>query len=420
MIAGKNHITVFEHETLKLNQNFEDGVFDELKLKALQQFYGEKGVPYYSLIHNGVKFCEYVGALQVGDLTIEVLPKADRNEDKAHWRTMLLDMLRSVGVFSIHAPSFSDLRIKPNYILELYFELYLVEVEYLLHQGLVKKYRKEEGNKLSLKGSIDFAKQINFNLIHKERFYTKHNLYDAKHQLHQLLYKTTLLLHSINTSAKLSGRIGAMLLNFPEQADIKVSESLFEKIQFDRKTERYRTAIAISKLLLLNYHPDVITGKNNVLALMFDMNALWEQFVYVSLYKHRKEGNTVSPQQTKSFWKPNKGNRVSMRPDIVINKGKENCAVIDTKWKNLGSYNPTPDDLRQMYVYHDYFNANKVALVYPGRDNTRQGLYFDRNGDKSDKECSVIPLSLETNITAWQKSIHDECYAWLNKKVETQ
>lgn len=415
MSVRSNHITVFEHQTLKQGQQFGQGVFDEVKLKALQQFYGEKGVPYYSLIHKGVKFCEYVGVLQVGNLTIEVLPKADKNEDQAHWRSVLIGMLRAVGGFSIQAPTVSNLKIRPNSILELYFELFLEEVSYLVHQGLIKKYRKIEGNKKALKGNLQFAQQLQLNHVHKERFYVKHTIYDGQHILHQLLYKTLLLLHQINTRAKLKSKIGSLLLDFPEQRDIKVSESIFSKIQFDRKTDGYKRAIAISRLLLLNYHPDVITGRNNVLALMFDMNALWEQFVYASLLRNKKPGITVSPQQPKSFWKPKAGNRVSMRPDIVLNKGQEDCAVLDTKWKNLGSNNPSPEDLRQMFVYHDYFNAKKVALVYPGQAGTREGKYFERSGEIGNKECSIIPLSLNRNIIQWQKSIYQECTAWVAK-----
>ncbi len=411
---------VFEHSTLRTDKG-EDRLTKK-QLEALQLFYGEKGVPYFSLIHHGVKFNEYVGVIQVGKTVIEVLPKADKSNDnseetKKRWRNVLIDMLHAVGTFDIHAPSSSELRLKSNSILDLYFELYVKEIEYLLRRGLIKKYRKVEGNRNALKGSIQFAKHISQNLVHQERFYVRCSTYDKEHELHAILYKALKLLNFINTNVKLKSRIGALLLDFPEINDIKITESLFDKIAFDRKTEPYKNALEIARLLLLNYHPDVNQGTNNVLALMFDMNVLWEQFVYVSLRKHKENGNTIAAQNVRNFWKPVNGYRSRMKPDIVLNKDTDDCVVLDTKWKRLQGYNPSPDDLRQMFVYMKYFGAKKVALVYPGVENmNKSGHYYDHKspGSKaiSNKECSIISIGVETDIKQWQKDISMNIKGW--------
>ena len=72
MITKSKHITVFEHQVIKLNQEIDGVLFDSTRLKGLQSYYGENGVPYYSLIHNGVRFNEFVGVIQVGETIIEV------------------------------------------------------------------------------------------------------------------------------------------------------------------------------------------------------------------------------------------------------------------------------------------------------------------------------------------------------------
>ncbi|MCR8666232.1 McrC family protein [Aestuariibaculum sp. M13] len=415
MKKQKDHITVFEHESLRVDRG--EQRLTHGQLEALQLFYGENGVPYYSLIHNGVRFNEYVGVIQVGRTVIEVLPKADKSNDAIKWRNMLITMLNAVGIFDIQAPSSSDLRLRSNSILDLYFELFIKEVEYLLHRGLVKKYRKTEGNRTALKGSIQFPKHLRQNLIHKERFYLKYTTYDKEHNLHAILYKALKLLSYINTNAQLNSRLGALLLDFPEVNDIKITEAVFDKLVYDRKSESYRNAIEIAKLILLNYHPDVHRGTNNVLALMFDMNRLWEQFVYVSLRKHKSNNTTIAAQNTKAFWKPQEGYRSKMKPDIVLNKGKEDCVVLDTKWKNINGYNPSPEDLRQMFVYMKYYGAKKVALVYPGEVSAQKsGLYYDHTSadskDLSSEECSVISISVDKEIKAWQFKIHEQINTW--------
>jgi 5-methylcytosine-specific restriction enzyme subunit McrC len=151
---------------------------------------------------------------------------------------------------------------------------------------------------------------------------------------------------------------------------------------------------------------------------MFDMNKLWEQFVYVSLRKHKKPNATITAQTSKLFWQLDNGYRSKIRPDIVINKDKDDCVVLDTKWKNLNGYNPSPDDLRQMYVYHQYYNAKRVALIYPGIESFKTGVYLDsKTGNRTDNECSVICLSVETNIKKWQENINIRLETWMTNKV---
>jgi 5-methylcytosine-specific restriction enzyme subunit McrC len=412
----KGHITVFEHEQLRLGHPMPHGEkLSDAHLQKLEEFYGDgKNFPYYSLINKGVKFCEYVGVIQVGKLVIEVLPKADKqlektvDDQKSVWRDRLIGMLKAIGSFNIHAPSSTSLRLKSNSVLDLYFELFVAEVEVLLHRGLVKRYRKTEGNTTALKGSLQFGKHIQQNLVHKERFYVRHTVYDREHPFNCVLYKALRLLLHINTNAVLQSRIGSLLLNFPEMPDIAANEAFFNKLQYNRKTEAYRSAMEIARLILLNYHPDVKNGQNHVLALMFDMNLLWEKFVYMSLRKYCRPGVKVLAKETKNFWRFEEGRTRSMwlEPDIYIewNGGK---VVLDTKWKNLDNIKPDIHDLRQMYAYTKYFNAQKVALVYPGENVERKGNFNIEGSEPFEEgnECSLIPIKEEPDIVTWQKNI---------------
>lgn len=414
----REHISVFEHQTIVLNQKFEDGVvFDQSKLDAFVHFFG-KGVPYYSLIRNGIQFNEYVGAIQIGNTLISVLPKADKRQkeddaEKKKWNQTLIDMLRAVHGFNVKAPSSSQLKIKNNSVLDLYFELFVIETEYLLHRGLVKKYRKTEGNLNSLKGSLQFSKQVSKNLVHKERFFTKHSIYDTEHILHIILYRTLQVLKRINTNSSLVGRINALMLNFPEMPNQKIAESVFDKLVFNRKTIGYKKAIEIARLILLHYHPDLSKGRDDILALMFDMNALWEQLVLVSLKKSHEF--KVRGQASRYFWKPEGGKRRSIKPDITVSTN-ENNYVLDTKWKLVDS-KPSIEDIRQMYVYHHYFEARKVALLYPGDSHYVTGKFVEVNKQKhlSDMECGLLFTQYKGSVKNWQKQIGEEIQLWINK-----
>ena len=88
---------------------------------------------------------------------------------------------------------------------------------------------------------------------------------------------------------------------------------------------------------------------------------------------------------------------------------------MDTKWKNLNGYNPSPEDLRQMYVYHEYFNAKKTALVYPGEGKEIKGTYFSKDSQMNKHmQCSVFPINVEAgDVRAWQEKIANEIEKWM-------
>lgn len=422
-------ITIFEHGRLYANRgnpHLNDG-----QLKVLQLFNPDNKMPYYSLIHNGVKFCEYVGVIQVGKTLIEVLPKADKVEgpkdEETNWRDILISMLRVSGDFEVRDTSTSTLKIKPNSILDLYFEKFINEVEYLYHNGLIKKYRKTEGNRTALKGRIIFSKNIQKNLIHKERFYVGHTTYDTEHILHIILYKALNILRTINTNHTLSSRIGALLLLFPEMPDKKINLKDFERIIFNRKSIVYKHAVGIAKLIILNYHPDIKHGRNDVLALMFDMNRLWEKFVYMSLRRElgkqdKLKNVSVIAQNTADFWKASKStNYRTVRADIVMKENNKNTVVLDTKWKNIDSGYPADSDLQQMFVYNKIYDATKAALVYPGNWGTVEGEYKHKiEGNKKQHECSLMALSFKdiidennkVDIRRWQENIANSIFNW--------
>lgn len=407
----KHSITVYEHQSLKLGHSER---FEERHLLALQRYFGEKGTQYFSLIHNGVKFNQYVGIIQVDSLVIEVLPKTDQTNDQGHWRKLLIGMLRAVKTLSIHTSSSSDLKLKSNSILDLYFEIFITELEQLVHKGLIKQYRRQEENSLALKGKLIFTKHIQQNLVHQEQFYVNHQIYDRHNTFNQIIFKALKLVQKINTSPALQSRIGSLLLNFPEMDDIKVTEATFTRLQFNRKTECYREANNISMLLLLNYHPDISRGQNHVLALMFDMNNLWERFVLYSLKKYAPDDYLIKGQVKKAFWESELKTKVGVEPDIVIQHDYKTY-ILDTKWKVLNGSRPSDDDLKQMYVYTKYFDSLHTALVYPDDSNASSyGSFLHEQNDDTRYPCSLIKLKLPLNpsdLINWQKEICSELLA---------
>jgi 5-methylcytosine-specific restriction enzyme subunit McrC len=385
---AKQLIRVFEHRKLFYGKEYNGVRFKQEHWKALGYFNEQHNNKYFTLINKGIQFSHYVGVIQVGQLTIEVLPKADRGEDdQQKWHKVLLEMLRTCRLLKLESVAEANLRLRSANIFDLYLEVFLKEVESLLHQGLTKKYRQAAGNQLALKGSLQFQQHLTKNAVHKERFFVRYQVYDRVHLIHQLIYKALRVIPSLTNSPDLQDRLGRILLNFPPMPDLFVQDKVFQHIHYDRKTERYRTVLELARMILLNYTPDVRGGDQHVLAILFNMNELFEEYVYRRLKKLRRPDLTVSRQRWKYFWE----SRV-VRPDILLtleNGGTKTTYVLDTKWKVLSKAKPAMEDLRQMYVYNKLFDAPKTALLYPQVYDLSSHWGKFKN-EKEDLSCGLI------------------------------
>jgi 5-methylcytosine-specific restriction enzyme subunit McrC len=371
-MINEKPIQVFEYEFLAIN---DARGFKESHWKALGDYNEAHGGNFFKLTNNGVRFQNYVGVIQTGDITIEILPKIGKESDnvgnnKASWQQVLIEMLRECNWMKVHAHEKASLQFKHNNILDAYLELYIRECEKLLHLGLIKKYRLEERNVFALKGKLLFSENIQKNVVHQERFYTRHQVYDRNNIFNQILLKALKIIPTISNSPLLKDRVYGLLFSFPELDEINVNEATFSKLAYDRKSFVYQEAIEIAAMLLLNYRPDVSAGQNHVLAILFDMNDLWEEYVYRQIVNSNNQGWKIVPQEYQTVWQ--KGNSTTskgVKPDIVIsNKAKK--LIIDTKWKLPEDDIPADGDLKQMFMYNEYWEGANAVLLYPKARNT--------------------------------------------------
>jgi mcrBC 5-methylcytosine restriction system component-like protein len=379
-MQNKKFIQVFEHQKLKYD---ELGDFQKLHFDAMAKFNELHQNKYFTIGHNGIVFKNYVGVVQIGGLTIEILPKADKkaDADKNLWQSVLLNMLKVCKRIRVESVSETQLKKRYHSILDVYFELYLAEIERLVNKGLIKRYQKSQSNQNALKGKLLFAKNIQQNLVHRERFYCEHQVYDRNHLLQQILYKGLQILKTFVNDA-LKDRLNRLLFEFQEIENIEISEKYFRKIVFDRKNSDYQKAFDIAKIIILNYSPSLNYGSENLLTLLFDMNALWEEYIFRILQKHKTYKMQIFSQKSKKFWENKR-----IYPDIILQIEQETF-VIDTKWKIIETNNPSDEDLKQMFVYNLHWNAEKALLLYPKIEQMDSdfGVF---HYDKLDKKCKT-------------------------------
>jgi 5-methylcytosine-specific restriction enzyme subunit McrC len=373
-------IDVFEYGRLLIGeQGFEKNHWEAfVKLNMLHNN------EYFDVLHNGLRFKQYVGVIQVDGLLVNIHPKADKNDADDKWKPVLLQMLKTCGKLKAQSTGQAQLKRQHINLLEVYFEYYLNELEQLIRQGLVKKYRTEKSNVKALKGKLDFAGNLRHNFVHQERFYTSHQVYDRNHQLHQVLAYALNIVGQFSRTTFLNDKCKRIQLGFPEVDQIKPTIQLLEALQIDRKTSAYERALELAKLIILNYSPDINQGKQKMISILFDMNVLWEEYVLKTLQnfanQYPDQNLKVTGQESKQFY----GRYRSIRPDILLEQDGTKY-VIDTKWKRPFNNTASIEDLRQMYTYARFWNADKVMLLYPGEPYDSGYLSYPNNLDLFDQ-----------------------------------
>jgi 5-methylcytosine-specific restriction enzyme subunit McrC len=116
-------------------------------------------------------------------------------------------------------------------------------------------------------------------------------------------------------------------------------------------------------------------GEHDVIAILFDMNKLFEEYIYRLLLRSRDEmgmdGVDFQYHKSRRFWESS-----TLNPAIVASvdqAGKKMNFVIDAKWKILRTSTPSDEDLKQVYVCNAYFGARQAILIYPSLGQQNKG-----------------------------------------------
>ena len=391
---GLKTIRVFEFNSLIIDSEYNDVLFEQKHFDALVKLNELHKNKYFTIGYKKIIFKQYVGVIQVNGLTIEILPKIDNDgKSEAVWQKALINMLSITRKLKVQQVGEATVNKQKVHLLDIYFNWFLDEVQLLLHQGLIKQYHKQTNNVKALKGKIEFAGHINKNLVHKERFYTTHQVYDKDHLVHQILHQALYIIATMSKGSYIYSKCKTVQLDFPEVKAILANEYTFAKVPQTKKMAPYKTALEIARLIIMNYAPNVSSGSEKMLALLFDMNSLWEEYILIRLKQAAPNDVRVYGQQSKVFWKS-----ISIRPDIVIEKENQTY-IIDTKWKNIDYAEPSNNDLRQMYVYNDYWKSSKAILLYPSNTTSAIGtdsfVSFKKIQDKNQNHaCAIGKISI--------------------------
>ena len=370
----KKEFILKEFEYLQYRDNTKDNFIKKETFDSLEKFVleNEKTAQYLKITTKKgfgkvLQAQNYVGVIQTKDgTTIEILPKI-KNATTEKSKDILIKMLKTLKNSPFKNLSVANLKSSKIPLFEIFISMFLEELTVLVRNGIKSDYISKEENLKFLKGKLKISEQIKYNTIHKERFFVQYEEFISNRVENRLIKTTLQFLYNKSKLNKNQQRIREFLFVFDE---IEISHNIktdFSKIKLNRQMKDYEQVLLWCKTFLFENSFSPYKGNDIAFALLFDMNLLFESFVYSYLKKSSNFQDIKSQDRTHHLAYENGIGRFRLKPDIVINGGK---IIADTKWKILSedkAYNGVlQDDMYQLYAYGTkYDNCEKIYLIYP-------------------------------------------------------
>ena len=372
---GSARFVVYEHQRLVVGEPCETRrgpvVFTEAHFEALARYQERTGTAALRLGHRSIRLAHHVGYLRVGSVTLEIYPKLGAHRPDGHWRDLLRHMLRVVAGVRLTPHDHAPLHSRAGDLYDLLVGRFLDQVHALLREGLARSYREVEENSSTFRGRLLVGPHARANAAHQERVFVAYEVQDADHLANRILWRALERVRRTTSSSDLLHRAEAAAVDFPEVTDTPIRPSDWGRLHFDRRTERYREAIGLARMILLDERPDLRWGDREGVALLFDMNALFEAYLEAAI--RGLPGVRVKSQKKQRFWQPPGEGARMLKPDLVVHvKGHERPVVVDAKWKVPDRGRPADDDLRQVFAYLHGFEAERGVLIYPRAKDSQQ------------------------------------------------
>lgn len=339
---------------------------------------------------------QWVGVISTKDINIEILPKISDDYDENEIRNKLLYMFQVAYDIPTRNNIESRIRFGKNGIVEILISNFLIKVEHYLQGGMIRTYEKRQSNLHAVKGAICFTQQINRNSLNPTRFFCRYSKLTEDSLVNRYIKST------MNRMAKVTREMSNIEL-------IRKMEPYFENVSLlrddvlqqntialSRGNERAKELIEYCNLFLSGLSVHLTSGNAMINAVLFDMNKLFEKFIYKSL--KLVYGSKVLYQSSGSYLLENINNnrkKIKLRPDIIISLAGTKT-IIDTKWKAVDSF-IKENDAYQMNAYSTAIpNVNTTILLYPLNSGIRNALGDYRlNNSDSEKVLKIRAVDLK-------------------------
>ncbi|AQS05554.1 McrC family protein [Clostridium beijerinckii] len=358
-----NPITFYEHEKKVWND-----IFTEIELNELEKINRVHKCSIFKLLRKEIVATQYVGFIKIKNKTIQVIPKIFKNNDNENLH-FLLYMLQYTEKLKIKNFSLTSFNKIDGSFFEVFIWLYARNLLDILKPGIKKQYVVNEENSNFLKGKFLIGEHIKYNNFNNAKFFCSFDEFTEDNRLNQILKYVSNILIQVSKNSTNKKYLKQILFILDEVQLKKVTVDDIDKIHFSRLNEEYRPIINLCKLILSNTTISFGLSKIETFSFMFDMNKLFEEFIYKFIKKHKEEIGIKNISGQKLLGKL--FGEFNMYYDIYIKDENNRDIIIDTKYKSPADMNKhyglSQADFYQMFAYSQSQEKKieNIILLYP-------------------------------------------------------
>lgn len=238
------------------------------------------------------------------------------------------------------------------------------QIDRALRQGLLQGYLRVEESALVVRGRIREAEQIRRHFGRTPPVEIVYDAYTPDIPENRILRAATeALLRLPDVPSPVRRRLSHQRVRLADATPL-IRGHVLPAWTPSRLNARYQPALRLAEAVLRGTSPEHRPGELSLDGFLFDMNALFEDFVTGALLEAvREHGLTGRAQDPHHL---DTAGRIRMRPDLVLYRpdGRTPVAVVDAKYKKekAGAY-PNAD-LYQMLAYCTVLNLGEGHLIY--------------------------------------------------------
>jgi 5-methylcytosine-specific restriction enzyme subunit McrC len=412
-ISEYGYIYCSKFKPIKLSSKFIHTEVTEEQFDELYSFWKSSKEAKRIFDYDGytLKAQNYVGVVQTQNITIEILPKIYNTKNLDEVREIFIEMLKpllNINEIQINRANLGT--TKNRNIYEVFISMFIDYLNKLIHKGIKSEYIEKEENQKFLKGKLQFTKQIRKNYIHKEKFYVKFDEYLPNRAENRLIKSTISLLLKKTRNYKNKKDLRQQLFIFDE-IDFSLNyKSDINKTNLHRGMEHYEIPIKFAKLFLTHHSFTSLRGKENVFALLFPMQTVFEKYMEFVLENSKERLGIkrvlVNGGENEYFLSNENCKMARLEPDYLLEMKDGTHIVSDAKWKISEEKENcklpiSSNDIHQIFAYLNFYNSQNSAYIFVPKTEDREDIieldYMSISGE-IDKQIKTVFIDLSELI----------------------